>query len=71
MMGDIYTMIVEYDKNGVSRVESLVNFGASAHPESKHFDDQLKLWIKRETKVMTFDKEAILKNGERVYHPGE
>lgn len=71
MMGDTYTMIVEYDKNGVSRVESLVNFGASAHPESKHFDDQLQLWIKQETKVMTFDKEVIFKNAERVYHPGE
>jgi acyl-homoserine-lactone acylase len=71
MMGDTYTMIVEYNKNGVERVESLVNFGSSAHPESKHFNDQLDLWLKQQTKVMTFDKDEILKNAERIYHPGK
>jgi acyl-homoserine-lactone acylase len=70
IMGDTYTMIVEYGKNGPIRIESLVNFGSSAHPESKHFDDQLQLWIKQQTKSMTFDREEILKNAERIYHPG-
>jgi acyl-homoserine-lactone acylase len=70
IMGDTYTMIVEYGKNGPIRIESLVNFGSSAHPESKHFDDQLQLWIKQQTKSMTFDKEEILKSKERIYHPG-
>jgi acyl-homoserine-lactone acylase len=69
-LGDTYTMFVQYGKNGVERVESLVNFGSSAHPESKHYTDQLKIWIKQQTKVMTFDKETILKNAERVYKPG-
>jgi acyl-homoserine-lactone acylase len=69
-VGDTYTMIVEYDKNGVARLETLANYGASAHPESKHYTDQLKLWIKQQTKVMTLDKETIFKNAERVYKPG-
>jgi acyl-homoserine-lactone acylase len=70
-VGDTYTMIVEYDKNGIVRLETLVNFGASAHKESKHYTDQLKLWVKQETKKMTFDKEEILKNAEKVYQPGK
>lgn len=70
-VGDTYTMIVEYDKTGAVRIESLVNFGTSAHPESKHYTDQLKLWIKQETKTMTFDKETIWKNAERIYKPGD
>lgn len=70
IMGDTYTMIVEYEKNGPVRIESLVNFGSSSHPESKHFDDQLQLWIQQKTKTMTFDKEEILKNAEKIYHPG-
>lgn len=69
-VGDTYTMIVEYDKNGVARLETLANFGSSAHPESKHYTDQLKLWVKQQTKVMTLDKETIFKNAERVYKPG-
>jgi acyl-homoserine-lactone acylase len=70
LVGDTYTMIVEYDKNGVVRLETLANFGSSAHPESKHYTDQLKLWIKQQTKVMTLDKDTIFKNAERVYKPG-
>jgi acyl-homoserine-lactone acylase len=70
-VGDTYTMIAEYDKNGVVRLETLINFGASARPESKHYTDQLKLWIKQETKTMTFDKAIILKNAKRIYKPGE
>jgi acyl-homoserine-lactone acylase len=70
-VGDTYTMIAEYDTDGIVRLETLVNFGASAHPESKHYNDQLKLWIKQETKTMTFDKSIILKNAERIYKPGE
>jgi len=70
-MGDTYTMFVQYGKNGVERVESLVNFGSSAHPESKHYTDQLKIWIKQEMKTMTFDKEHIFKNAESIYKPGQ
>lgn len=70
-MGDTYTMFVQYGKNGVERVESLVNFGSSAHPESKHYTDQLKIWIKQEMKTMTFDKEQIFKNAESIYKPGQ
>jgi acyl-homoserine-lactone acylase len=71
VMGDTYTMIVEYSENGPIRIESLVNFGSSSHPESKHFDDQLQLWVKQQTKTMTFNKIEILQNSERVYHPGD
>jgi acyl-homoserine-lactone acylase len=70
-VGDTYTMIVEYDKNGIVRLETLVNFGASAHKESKHYTDQLRLWVKQKTKTMTLNKEEILKNAERVYRPGK
>jgi acyl-homoserine-lactone acylase len=70
-VGDTYTMIVEYNKDGVVRVETLCNFGSSAHANSKHYTDQLKLWVKQQTKPMTFKKEEILKNAERIYKPGE
>lgn len=70
-VGDTYTMIVEYDKNGPIKLETLCNFGSSSHPESKHYTDQLKIWVKQQTKVMTFDRPTILKNAEAVYKPGK
>lgn len=69
-IGDTYTMFVEYDNNGVKKVETLLNYGVSAHPESPHYTDQLKIWVKQQVKPMSFDKAEILKNAERTYHPG-
>jgi acyl-homoserine-lactone acylase len=71
-VGDAYTMIVEYAQSGPVRIESLVTFGASSKPESQHYSDQLeKLWIHQQTKPMTMNKEAIMKNAERIYKPGK
>lgn len=67
--GDNFMMFVQYDKNGVAEMESVVPFGSSTHPESRHFDDQMDLFASKGAKKLTFDKEAIYKNAERVYHP--
>ncbi len=70
-IGDSYTMLVEYDANGPIRIESLSPYGASSNPNSPHYTDQLPLFSTQQTKVMTLDWEAIKKNAERIYQPGE
>lgn len=67
--GDTYTLIVEFDKNAPVRIETLVNYGASAHPESPHYTDQMRLWVKQQTKTMTLDRKEILENAVKIYHP--
>lgn len=67
--GDGYIQMNRYSKDGVE-INSINAYGSSAHPNSPHYNDQMKLFEKEQFKRMTFDKETILKLAERVYHPG-
>jgi acyl-homoserine-lactone acylase len=66
--GDGYIQLVKFGKQG-AEVQSINCYGASAHPESKHYTDQMEMAVKEQTKTMTFDKETILREAEKVYHP--
>ena len=68
--GDAYIGFVRFPKDGsLPIIETVNTFGASSHPESKHFADQRALYQAQKTKKMTLDKAEILKSAERVYHP--
>jgi acyl-homoserine-lactone acylase len=67
--GDAYICLVRYPKNGLPIIESVNTFGASSHPESKHYRDQETLFQQQQLKPMTLDKAAVLHAAERVYHP--
>jgi acyl-homoserine-lactone acylase len=68
--GDAYICFVRYPKDGsLPLIESINTFGASMHPDSPHYKDQMEMFQKQQTKRMTLDKQEVLRNAERVYHP--
>jgi len=67
--GDGLVMFVRFQKEGLPKIESINMYGASAKPGKKHFDDQVEMYLKQQTKTMTLDKATVYKNAERVYHP--
>jgi acyl-homoserine-lactone acylase len=67
--GDGYIQLVRFGKDG-PEIESINAYGASHNPASKHYTDQMEMFEKEQLKPMTFDKATIIKNAERVYHPG-
>lgn len=67
--GDTYVQLVKFSKEGLPYIESLMAGGNSDRPDSPHFNDQMELLSGHKTKPMTLDKEEILKNAVRVYHP--
>jgi len=69
--GDAYICFVRYPKNGLPIIESINTFGASSHPGSPHFKDQMDMFQRQQTKPMTLDKQQVLRSAERIYHPGE
>ncbi|MGZ8523082.1 MAG: penicillin acylase family protein [Chitinophagaceae bacterium] len=69
--GDAYICLVRYPKNRLPIIESVNTFGASSHPGSPHYKDQMTMFQKQQTKKMTLDKREVLDKAERVYHPGE
>lgn len=69
--GDGLIMFVRFAKEGLPKIETINMYGASAKPGNKHFDDQVDMYLKQQTKKMTLDKTEVYKNAERVYHPGD
>jgi acyl-homoserine-lactone acylase len=67
--GDGLIMFVRFQKQGLPKIETLNMYGASAKPGNKHFNDQVDMYLKQQTKTMTLDKATVYKNAERVYHP--
>ncbi len=67
--GDGLIMFVRFAKEGLPKIETINMYGASAKPGNKHFDDQVEMYLKQQTKKMTLDKTEVYKNAERVYHP--
>jgi acyl-homoserine-lactone acylase len=67
--GDTYIQLVKFNKTGLPYIESLLPLGNSCRPDSPHYTDQMELYSKQQTKVMTLDKVTIYKEAERIYHP--
>jgi acyl-homoserine-lactone acylase len=68
--GDAYICFVRYSKDGgLPQIESINTFGASMHPDSPHFKDQMTMFQNQQTKKMTLDKAEVLRTAEKVYHP--
>ncbi len=68
--GDGYFQLMKFGKEGVE-INTISPFGASTHPESKHYTDQMELFVNEKTKPMSLNKDAVFKSAERIYHPGE
>jgi len=66
--GESYIQMVRFSDKGIE-IESINAFGASNKEDSPHYADQMERYTKQELKTMTLDKETIMKNAERVYHP--
>ncbi|WNJ19147.1 penicillin acylase family protein [Pontibacter sp. G13] len=66
--GESYIQLVRFTPDGPI-IESVNAYGASADPESPHYDDQMELFTQGRTKPMTLDQEAVLNQALKVYHP--
>ena len=67
-VGESYIQLLRYSRDGVE-IESAHCYGASSRPESPHYTDQMEMFLRRERKPMTFDREKVFADAERVYHP--
>jgi acyl-homoserine-lactone acylase len=68
--GDGYHQFIRFSPSG-PEITTVSPFGASTHPDSKHYTDQMDLFAHEQLKKMSLKKEDVMKSAERVYHPGE
>ncbi len=70
-VGDSYTQLVAFNKDGSVSLETLLPFGSSTRLDNVHSTDQMPLYSEGKTKQESLDRNWVLKNAERIYHPGE
>lgn len=68
-VGESYTHFVSFSKNGPEQIETLLPYGNSARPESKHYTDQMELFSNQQVKKMSFSSKISEIFSERTYHP--
>ncbi len=66
--GESYIMLAQYSDEGVE-IETINAYGASSKPGSPHYTDQMEMFVNKELKPMTLDKETIYQKAKKIYHP--
>lgn len=66
--GESYIMLIQYTKEG-TWIETVQPYGQSNVKGNKHYDDQMELFVNHQTKKMSMDFDAIMKQAEKVYSP--
>jgi acyl-homoserine-lactone acylase len=67
--GESYIALVKFSKTGLPEIETVNCYGASNHPESPHYSDQMELFVSQKTKPMTLDKATVMREAIRTYSP--
>lgn len=68
--GDGYIQVARFGKDGVE-VRSINALGASNHPDSPHYNDQMEMFTNHQYRQIYFEKDKLEQSAERIYHPGE
>jgi penicillin amidase/acyl-homoserine-lactone acylase len=70
--GDCYILVATWDKDGKVSSQSIHQFGSATLDEkSKHYADQLPLFVDCKLKPVWLDEAEIRTHLEREYRPGE
>lgn len=68
--GDSFLMFMAWDRRGRVSSRSIQPFGAATtRPDSPHYADQAKMFVRHQTKPVWFRPGELRRNVERVYRP--
>jgi acyl-homoserine-lactone acylase len=67
-IGDCYIAFAKFTPTG-PEIETINCYGASNRKNSPHYDDQMELFQKQQTKKMTLNRDEVYMNAKAIYHP--
>jgi len=68
-IGETYIGIGQFDAQGLATYETLVPYGASEHPNSPHYTDQMQRFADENPKPVELDHAKVKQTAKAVYHP--
>ncbi len=70
--GESYILLSKFKRDGsLPELRSIICYGSSNTPGTKHFTDQMQLYVHNQTKEESLSKEWAYKHAERIYKPNE
>lgn len=69
-IGETFILLAKFTKDGV-RFRTVSPYGSSNRPDSKHYTDQMHLYVNHQTKEESLDKDWAYQNATRIYRAGE
>ena len=70
--GESYIMLSHWPRGGgLPQLRTIACYGSSNTKGSKHYTDQMHLYVNEQTKEESLSKDWAYKHAERIYHPGE
>ncbi len=67
--GDSFIMLIHWGKDGMVNSQSIQPYGAATtRPQSKHYTDQMQLFVTHKFKPVWFTDDALKGHIEREYH---
>ncbi|HWB64830.1 MAG TPA: penicillin acylase family protein, partial [Chitinophagales bacterium] len=67
--GDTYTMFAVFGKDGLEHLEALQPLGNSLNQQSPHYNDQMELFSRQQTRPLSLKQSDVMKRAERIYNP--
>ncbi|MCB9256037.1 MAG: penicillin acylase family protein [Chitinophagales bacterium] len=69
VLGDSYILFATYNEGGLEKMESINCFGSSNRPESPHYNDQMEMFVNKQLREVSLDKDSNLKKATKAYRP--
>ncbi|MDD7914478.1 penicillin acylase family protein [Polaribacter ponticola] len=69
-VGESYIELVRFGQNGVE-IESINSYGSNSNLGDFHATSQMEMYTNQKLKKMSLNKDEVLKNAVKIYHPLE
>ena len=71
LAGDTHIMVADWAPDGTLRAQSVMQYGASQHPGSPHYDDQVELFATGRFRELAMTEAEVRASAVESYRPGE
>jgi acyl-homoserine-lactone acylase len=68
-LGESFILFATYGESGIELLETINCYGASANEDSPHYTDQMQMFVNKELKSISMNKDENLKKAKQAYHP--